>query len=212
MIVKDGSGTPMSAVSVTFAVVSGGGSVTGATAVTNSAGVATVGSWTLGNSAGPNSLSATVTGLPSATFTATATPNPCTVRSTHTFGTSTGGTFSSADCKFSDGSFVDFYTTTVPQAGAYFFRESASFDTYLLLGMPDGTKIGENDDEPGAGTNSAIKALLPAGDYLLGPGTLDPNVTGDYAISSTTAPTDVANCEDVFVVRNITTTQNLDRD
>jgi hypothetical protein len=109
----------------------------------------------------------------------------------------------------SDGSFVDFYTTSIPQAGAYFFRESAAFDPYLVLGMPDGTKIGENDDEPGAGTNSGIKALLPAGDYLLAPGTLDPNVTGDYAISSTTAPTDVTNCEDVFVVRNITTTQNL---
>ena len=209
VIVKDATGNPKSGVSVTFAVVSGGGSVTGATAVTNASGVATSGAWTLGNSTGLNSLSATVSGLPSVTFTATATVNPCTMRSTHTFGTSTGGVFSSGDCKLSDGSFVDFYTSSVPQAGAYFFRESAAFDTYLLLGMPDGTKIGENDDEPGAGTNSAVKALLPAGDYLLAPGTLDPNVTGDYAISSTTAPTDVANCEDVFVVRNITTTQNL---
>jgi hypothetical protein len=209
VIVKDANGNPTAGVSVTFAVVSGGGSLTGAPAVTNAAGVATVGSWKLGNSAGQNSMSATVAGLPSVTFTATGTPNPCSVRSPHTFGTSTSGTFSPDDCKLSDGSFVDFYNTSISQAGAYFFRESAAFDTYLLLGMPDGTKIGENDDEPGAGTNSAIKALLPAGDYLLGPGTLDPNVTGDYTISSTTAPTDVANCEDVFVVRNITTAQNL---
>jgi len=209
VLVKDANGNPKSGVSVTFAVVSGGGSVTGATAVTNAAGVATVGGWTLGSSAGPNSLSATVTGLPSVTFTAGALSTLCSVRSTHTFGTSSSGTFSSNDCQFSDGSFVDFYTTSVPQAGAYFFRESAVFDTHLLLAMPDGTTIGENDDELETGTNSGIKALLPAGNYLLGPGTFEPGVMGDYTISSTTAPTDVANCEVVFVVRNVTTTQNI---
>ncbi len=209
VLVKDASGNPKSDVSVTFGVVSGGGSVTGATAVTNAAGIATVGSWTLGSSPGVNSLSATVTGLPSVTFMAAASSSFCTVRSTHTFGSTTSGTFSSNDCQFSDGSFVDFYNTSVPQAGAYLFRESAAFDTYLLLAMPDGTTIGENDDELQTGTNSGIKALLPAGNYLLSPGTFTPGVTGDYTISSTTAPTDVANCEQVFVVKNTTTTQNI---
>ena len=209
VIVKDANGNPKSGVSVAFAVVSGGGSITGATPVTNGAGVASVGSWTLGNSPGVNSLSATVTGLPSVTFTAGAVSNLCSVRSTHTFGTASSGTLSSDDCQLSDGSFVDFYTTSVPEAGAYYFGESAVFDTYLLLGMPDGTTIGENDDELETGTSSGIKALLPAGDYLLGPGTFAPGVTGDYIISSRTAPTDVANCELVFVVKNITTTQNI---
>ncbi len=210
VLVKDPNGNPKADVSVTFAVVSGGGSVTGATAVTNVGGVATVGSWTLGNSPGVNSLSATVTGLPSVTFTAGVTGSSfCTVRSTHTFGTSSSGTISSSDCQFADGSFVDFYTTSVPQAGAYLFRQSAIFDTHLLLAMPDGTTIGENDDEVETGTNSGIKALLPGGDYLLSPGTFSPGVTGDYTISSTTAPTDVAGCEQVFVVKNITTTQNI---
>ncbi|MDO8501179.1 MAG: pre-peptidase C-terminal domain-containing protein [Gemmatimonadaceae bacterium] len=208
VIVKDAYGNPKSGISVSFAVVSGGGSITGATAVTNAAGVATVGSWTLGNSAGVNSLSATVTGLPSVTFTAGAISSLCTVRSTHTFGTSSSGTLSSSDCQLPDRSFVDFFTTSVPQAGAYFFRQSAGFDTYLHLAMPDGTTIGENDDELETGTNSGIKALLPAGNYLLAPNTFDSLVVGDYTITSTTAPADVANCEQVFVVRNITTTQN----
>jgi Leishmanolysin len=43
-------------------VTAGGGSITGATAVTNASGVATVGSWTLGPVAGPNTLTATVAG------------------------------------------------------------------------------------------------------------------------------------------------------
>jgi hypothetical protein len=209
VLVKDANGNPKSEVSVTFAVVSGGGSITGATAVTNAAGVATVGSWTLGSSAGVNSLSASVTGLPSVTFIAGAISNFCTDRSTHTFGTTSSGTFSSNDCQFSDGSFVDFYSTSVPEAGAYLFRQGAAFDTYLLLAMPDGTAIGENDDELETGTNSGIKALLPAGNYLLGAGTFEPTVTGDYEISSTTALTDVTGCELIFVVKNITTTQNV---
>jgi len=171
--------------------------------------VATAGSWTLGTAAGVDSLSATVTGLPSVTFTATAIANTCTIQSSHAFGTSTNGTLSSGDCQTLDGSFVDFYATSVPQAGAYFFRESAVFDTYLLLATPDGTTIAENDDELETGTNSGIKALLPAGNYLLGASAFTPGATGDYTISSTTAPTDVGNCESVFVVRNIATAQNL---
>jgi hypothetical protein len=210
VLVKDANGNPRPGAAVTFAVVSGGGSVTGAAAVTNTAGIAAVGSWTLGSATGANSLSATVAGLPAVTFVATATSSFCTNnRGTHTFGTSSAGTLSSSDCQFPDGSFVDFFNTSVPEAGAYLFRQGATFDTYLLLAMPNGVTIGENDDEVETNTNSGIKALLPAGEYLLGPGSFEPGVTGDYTISSTAAPTDVGNCETVFVVRNITTNQNL---
>lgn len=54
--------TPVSGLTVTFALASGGGSVTGATQTTNSNGVAQVGSWTLGASAGTNTLTATASG------------------------------------------------------------------------------------------------------------------------------------------------------
>ena len=62
---------------VTFAVVAGAGTVTGATPTTDANGVATVGSWVLG-AVGPNTLSATVagTGVNPATFTATGTAPP----------------------------------------------------------------------------------------------------------------------------------------
>ncbi len=210
VIVKDANGNLKAGISVTFAVASGGGSITGATAVTNAAGIATVGSWTLGAAVGAaNSLTATVPGVPSVTFTATAISSACTSRATHTFGTVTSGMFAAGDCTLPDGGFIDFYTTTIPAAGAYQFRQGAAFDTYLVLGTVDGKTIGENDDEVETGTNSGIKALLPAGEYLLGPGTFRPGVTGNYEISSATASNDVANCEIVFVVKNITTTQNL---
>lgn len=57
---------------VTFSVTSGGGSITGASALTNSSGVATVGSWTLGASPGANTLKASAPAVSDVTFTATA--------------------------------------------------------------------------------------------------------------------------------------------
>jgi adhesin/invasin len=78
VVVRDAGNTPVAGVSVTFAVASGGGSVTGGSATTGADGVATVGRWTLGDAAGPNTLTATVgaesvSGNP-VTFTATGTP------------------------------------------------------------------------------------------------------------------------------------------
>lgn len=71
--VKDTNGNPVSGVLVVFTVASGGGSVTGGMQTTNIAGVATVGGWTLGATAGGNSLMATATGLEGSPMTFTAT-------------------------------------------------------------------------------------------------------------------------------------------
>ncbi len=75
VLVTDAGGNPVAGVSVTFAVASGGGSLTGATQTTNASGIAEVGSWTLGNTAGPNTITATSAGLSGSplTFTATGT-------------------------------------------------------------------------------------------------------------------------------------------
>lgn len=57
------NGSPVPGIAVTFAVVSGGGSLTAHTATTDAQGITTVGSWTLG-SVGPQKLTATVQGAP----------------------------------------------------------------------------------------------------------------------------------------------------
>jgi hypothetical protein len=76
VLVTDAGGSPVSGVAVTFAVTSGGGSVTGSAATTNPSGIATAGGWTLGTATGANTLTATASGLTGSplTFTATATP------------------------------------------------------------------------------------------------------------------------------------------
>ena len=68
--IGDAGGNPVAGVSVAFAVASGGGSLTGATQVTDANGVATLGGWTLGTLAGVNTVTATAAGL-TRTFAAT---------------------------------------------------------------------------------------------------------------------------------------------
>lgn len=70
--VLDNQNAPAAGVTVNFTISSGGGRVTGGAAVTDAAGIATVGSWELGD-AGDNTLVATVTGLAPVTFIAVAT-------------------------------------------------------------------------------------------------------------------------------------------
>lgn len=77
VIVKDGAGNPVPGISVTFAIGSNAGSLTGATQTTSASGVATIGGWTLPTSAGQYTLTVTANGVSGSgvTFTATATPD-----------------------------------------------------------------------------------------------------------------------------------------
>ena len=62
LLVLDAFTNPVPGVSVIFSIVTGGGAITGGNAITNAAGQATVGSWTIG-AVGSNVLAAQVGGL-----------------------------------------------------------------------------------------------------------------------------------------------------
>ncbi len=70
VVVRDAQGNPVGDVSVEFTVTSGDGSLTGTPALSNSNGIAAAG-WTLGATAGINTVDAVVTGVALVTFTAT---------------------------------------------------------------------------------------------------------------------------------------------
>jgi adhesin/invasin len=73
--VRDAQGNPVQNVPVTFAITGGGGTGTGLTATTDVNGVARIGGFTLGTTAGPNTITATATGVTgSAAFVITGTP------------------------------------------------------------------------------------------------------------------------------------------
>jgi hypothetical protein len=83
VLVRDSGGNPVTGVSVTFTAATGGGTVTGSPATTNSSGIAAVGSWGLGSTVGANTLTATSAGL---------TGSPVTFNATSiTVGTQYGG-------------------------------------------------------------------------------------------------------------------------
>ncbi len=75
VLVNDGAGEPIAGMPVTFSVTLGGGTITDSVQLTDTEGLATLGSWTLGTTAGPNKLTATAAAL-SVEFDATGVPGP----------------------------------------------------------------------------------------------------------------------------------------
>jgi adhesin/invasin len=73
VLVTDRFANPIAGVTVTFAVASGGGSAAVPSQTTNASGIATVGSWTLGTTAGQNRLTASSAGLSGSPVSFTAT-------------------------------------------------------------------------------------------------------------------------------------------
>jgi hypothetical protein len=69
VLVSDSRGRPVAGATVTFAVTAGGGSVANATGSSNAEGIATPGSWTLGTTAGANTLVANFGALAPVTIT-----------------------------------------------------------------------------------------------------------------------------------------------
>jgi hypothetical protein len=209
VLIRDESGAPMVGASVIFTVASGAGSVTGGSTTTNPSGIATVGSWTLGAVSGANTLVATSGNLPSVTFTANGF-DPCATAATHTLGSTTTGELALTDCKLGDGSFVDFYAVTIPTSGTYVFDQtSTAFDTYLALLTFTGTVIGVNDDLSPTVPDSRLKAIVPAGTYIIGANSFLANKVGNYSLVSAASATPVTNCEDVFVLPGITSLQGV---
>jgi adhesin/invasin len=76
VLVTDANRNPVQGVQVTFTVTSGGGTITGGTQTTNAQGIATLGGLTLGQTAGPNIITAVAPGTQPVTFTVTGQAGP----------------------------------------------------------------------------------------------------------------------------------------
>lgn len=115
VVVVDGAGTPIAGKQVTFAVSGGAGVISGANAVTDANGIATVGSWTVG--AGANALTATVVD------TGTVVGNPVTFSAT-----------GDAQAYHID---VRFITTMTPTQQAAFTSAAAKWESIIFGDVPD---------------------------------------------------------------------------
>ena len=181
---------------VTFAVVSGGGSLTGASAVTNGTGIATVGSWTVGAALGSNSIQASYGGFAPILFTARSVVDICApdAASPLTINVLRSSTISSTDCRTTAQQNFEWHRFDLASSTSLIIEMSTTltavaFDPWLeLYEFNSLTLIAENDDiQSGVLTNSRIPVTLPAGAYLLRARTFDPGQGGPYTLLARTA-------------------------
>jgi hypothetical protein len=217
VVVRDQVGNPVPNTTVTFAVVGGGGSITGATQTTNAQGVATVGSWTLGPQPGTNTLRASVPSVPSVPpvdFVAIAV-DPCMSRTNLAVPSTVSGTLTTADCELG-GFLYDFYSVNVASSVMHVFSmSSTAFDTYLELWNAEGNEIFALNDDGPSSTDSRLRVLAAAGSYTVGASSFSTGSTGSYTLSAATASIDVGPCPGldidgmVWITRGTTTAQSL---
>ena len=204
--VSDVHGNPLSGITVTFVVEAGGGSVSGAVAVSDVSGIAESGEWVLG-SPGLQRMVARAGQLVSVPFTAKAVAPPftCAPYGGLPMRTTFRSELTALSCKGADGRPLEAYTIVVTEPNAYVFTvASAEFDTYLELRAAGLIEVARNDDRGATTTNSQIKALLAPGTYTLTVSSSQLGATGSYDLSYQPVGTNVEHCEEAFIVRGIT--------
>ncbi len=176
VILKDANGNAIAGANVTFAVATGGGSITGASTTTNAGGIATVGSWTLGTTAGPNSLKATAATLAGVvtTFTADGAAGPATQWAIHA-GNGQSATSGSAVAVAPSVIVRDVHNNGVPNVGVTFAVASGGgsvADAY------------PSTDANGVATLGSWTLGTTAGSNSLGVTTADPGIATGLTINA----------------------------
>ena len=208
--VSDAMGQPVKGVPVAWTVLEGGGHLSRTSVPTDQSGGASV-TWTLGPVVGTQLAEARVGALHPATFSANAgPPDPCKSPPPYTLGSAVAGTLAPGDCVLTDGSYVDYFSFSVPATTARRFNlTSDSLDAFLFINTPSGVSLALDND--GGGLHDAsLRVLLGPGDYQVAANTLDPGIGGPYVLSSATASLAVDSCADVWVTPGITLSEKIE--
>lgn len=202
--VSDNYGNPVAGETVVFAMIGGGGSITGAESITDSNGIARLGSWTLGGTGG-QAISASVGTLAPVYFTATVRDQTVSCLTSRI--PQSSALTSSLD-RFNcdkDGSYYEAFEIDVQdQRWLRFALESSEFDPVLELRDRDGRLIaGHTGSSP-----SILRALLPAGIFVVVAGTRLPGQSGNYRFVYEAGAAE-ANCDEPFVMRGVSRLQQM---
>jgi hypothetical protein len=199
--VLDERGAPVPGTPVGWGVVSGDARLAPATSTTDAQGIART-SVQLGTVLGITVINAAVAGLSPASF-AVETLDPCAVFTPVTLGSPTSGTLEPPDCAFSDGSLVDFFSLSLGGArGVTVAMTSTAVNAFLLL-LSERFLALASDDDAGGGTNASIRALLPAGEYVVGATSQAPGETGPYTLDFLDTGLELGACEVVWAAREL---------
>lgn len=134
------------------------------------------------------------------------TQRSCTTA--YTVGDTVNATLRSSDCRFQDGSYVDYYRFTATGTTSLLFTlTSDSFAPFLLI--TDSSKVAVAGNGEAATDSSGIRILVGTGRHHAAANSFDPSKFGPYTLASSAVPSAVENCEDVWVARGISTTQSI---
>lgn len=141
----------------------------------------------------------------------------CVSSGSLSLGGTTNGNLNNATCWFSyDSTRIQHYSFTLAQTTPVVFSMTATggtFDPFLWLyrntyGDTTGIVAFNNDDNEST-SNSALRAVLIPGTYVIAANHIDPKVFGAYTLSAATWNGSLENCEEAFVMIGTSTQQSL---
>lgn len=198
--ITDAGGNVKPGAAVTFAVTSGGGSLTTTAVTTDANGLGTSGSWKLGTGQCGQSVRAT-SGTLVADFTGSS-------RGTTTIGATGSGALSATDCVV-NGKFADEYDLTTAGEALNFTLSGAGFDGLAQVVTSDGTAIVASDDNSGGGTNAAFRLITATGSKAFRATSANAGETGNYSFNIASTSALVTDCTPVYFEVGASTTQTL---
>jgi hypothetical protein len=191
--VTDAGGNVKPGVAVTFAVTSGGGSLSATTATTNASGDAVSGSWTLGTGQCIQRVNASAGAL-QANFTGS------TRSSIAVDGAAASGDLSATDCVV-NGAYADEYDLSTPAGAVNISLSSAAAGAFLRVSNADASQQIASDP-------AALRLITASTSKTLA-STASPGSTGAYTLSVTSTSSDVTDCSPVFIEVGASTSQTL---
>jgi hypothetical protein len=198
---------------VRFIVETDGARVTRSEATTDSNGLASAGTWTLGVS-GVQELSVQVQQLASVKFNAVAIPNflaACNAIGELLENVTLNSQLTGDNCRDEQGRRYQVAPVTAGQDGVplEFNLTSTDFDTRLMLVDSLGDVVAINDNLSGSTTNSGFQAYLPAKGSRLVAAAAKPEGAGRYQLSYADPKPDYTGCHPTFVYRGFSRVQSL---
>jgi hypothetical protein len=199
---------PYAGAVVTWTVQQGPSTLASPTSTSGSDGIAS-NSVTLGGSGGQTTIIATAGGATPAVFTVR-TIDPCTVLRDVAVGATVNGTLTDTDCRIFDSTLIDYYQFALPaQSGVALSMTSTSFDTYIFLLDVQGNALGVADDISSSNTNSLLRAILPAGAYIIGANAFAVGQAGPYTVQVQQPGIELGDCEVAWTTKGVAVPQQL---
>lgn len=203
--ISDSFNNPVPGMKVVFAVTEGGGEIPNADVVTDSAGIATPGSWVLGQG-GVQTLVASAEGFEPQIFSATVLVDSysCSSPATLPTGVTYTGALNSRSCATADGTYYDKYTVVLKNVANVFTVKSSKLISYMEI---RGAGMIASSSRDSSKSEHSIKTILPAGVYTLVVTSTRPNTSGTYLVLVAAASPQTSACEETFIGAETVTDQ-----